>query len=447
MVTRRWKSLGSGMIPSTVSTNFDNLDDDIKQETTSTSQDPFPIYTGPIEEEMSEDDEILCKGNNMGTNNSNDPFPIYTGPEEDETEEETPGVEEILCKRISKGADISNDPFSIYTGPEEEGDTSYARKSSAIERGSTCTVSTKEPSDDIYYFGVGPIVNSLVRKRQQVNVSEDQAAVLNDFRLTFVKGGVANVIPSRGFEVHGVVMKIESGWEKYLKWQPAYTQLESLVEVYPYNGGPPLLATVFSLQKDEVDPDSGMEELAEERYLRLIASGLRKYKVDEDYIESEIMSVPFVPIRREWKKIPCKDGKREADLPKIAFKKYQQLCRKQQQNKKQKKTCYFIVGRHVVEIAIDDDNNQGAQWFMENAHGESDLTWTCYQVVVDSEVPAVESPSELTPLHLSWAEEQINSYLERCNLSATKVYQLSDGNALVSKLFRRSMKVAQEQPH
>lgn len=332
----------------------------------------------------------------------------------------------------------SDDPFSIYTGPEEE-EKIYKRKSSTESlRESTCTITTREGSDNIYYFGVGPIVHPKVRKRQGVEVSEDQAAVLNDYRLTFVKGGVANVVASRGYEVHGVVMKFESCWEEYMKVNCCSVLVEELVEVFPYDGSEPILANVFSLREDDVDPDSNMKELAQERYLRLIADGLRKYQIEEEYIANEIMSVPFVPNRQfeDWERIPCKDCKDESELPKISFRKYQHLCRKQR-NKK----VHFIIGCHVMEMVIDNNiENPGMQWFLENAHGKPDMTWTLHQIAVDPNISVAESPSDLTPLHTAWAEDSTIGYLDRSNLSSRKVYQLCDDNGLVSKLRRSIIK-------
>lgn len=351
----------------------------------------------------------------------------------------------LLKSNMSMKRTTPEHPFTIYTGPEEE-EKCYQRKSSSTDSAaslrdslrSSITKTNESSPDDIYYFGVGPIVNQRVRIRQEVDVSDEQAAVLNDYRLTFVKGGIANVVPSRGYEVHGILMKFDSGWEEYLK-QNSGNNVRAVVEVFPYNGCGPILANVFSLPEDDVNPDSDMEQPAEERYLKLIADGLRQLKIDEDYIDTQIMAVPYVAALppNDWQKFPCKNGKSEDELPKITARKYEQLCRKQKGKK-----AYFVIGGFVMELIIENPNNPGAKWFLENAHGMPDMTWAIYQLVVSSDVPAVDSPLELTPLHTAWAEDSSMRYLERCNMAATKCFQLCDEKGIVprrvSKLFRRS---------
>ena len=68
-----------------------------------------------------------------------------------------------------------------------------------------------------YYFGFGPVCNPLVRKRRGIRLAEDpRPAYINDHRLTFSFGAVADVIRQTGFQVHGLLMKFDSreDWEK-----------------------------------------------------------------------------------------------------------------------------------------------------------------------------------------------------------------------------------------
>ena len=59
-------------------------------------------------------------------------------------------------------------------------------------------------------FSFGPMVNPLVRERRGILTYDEQPAILQDYRLTFHFGGVANVVHQRGYEVHGIFMRISN---------------------------------------------------------------------------------------------------------------------------------------------------------------------------------------------------------------------------------------------
>ena len=52
------------------------------------------------------------------------------------------------------------------------------------------------------------------------------------------------------------------------------------------------------------------DKLPQERYLRLIADGMRKYKIDPEYIEDQIMGVDFEPTVKpeNYKTVPAIQG-------------------------------------------------------------------------------------------------------------------------------------------
>ena len=90
-------------------------------------------------------------------------------------------------------------------------------------------------SQDIYYFGYGPIVNEEVRRRRGIEVIEVQAAYVPDYRLTFAFGGLASIVPKVGFEVHGLLMKVKSheDWKKLLEFEAGNTP--TIRTVVPYS--------------------------------------------------------------------------------------------------------------------------------------------------------------------------------------------------------------------
>lgn len=81
-------------------------------------------------------------------------------------------------------------------------------------------------SDAIYYFGYGPIVNPLVRYRRGCMIPPQniRTAILYDHRLKFVKGGTANIVKSRGWDVKGVLLRFENQqeWEAFRHYDSNY---------------------------------------------------------------------------------------------------------------------------------------------------------------------------------------------------------------------------------
>ena len=317
--------------------------------------------------------------------------------------------------------------FSIYTGPEHEqtlADTCRSLPAAAATKSEDADDQPQNSdtcSDAIYYFGVGPIVNPIVRQRQHVQVSNERAAILPEYRITFVVGGIANVVPGHGCEVHGILMRFDSpeGWESY-RDQNAGSNKVLLVNVHPYDEPDrPIRSNVFVQEGLDVNNDTPIETPAQERYLKLIAQGLRQYKADEEYIEYQIMSVPFVPSRKpaDYLKFPCKT-KDEKSLPSISFTKYEKLC--QDSSKKY----HFVIGEFVFEMPVDNPQNPGAQWVLSQCHGKRDATWYMYNLLVDPDVPVVSCESELTQEHTRWAEDMSVEFLNKCNLSVTKCYRL-----------------------
>ena len=321
--------------------------------------------------------------------------------------------------------------FSIYTGPEAEAKVSGVRRTVRLQPDALNASehlredpSKKDEGDDaIYFFGTGPIVNPLVRKRRGVNVSGERAAVLSEYRITFAVGGIANVVHGRGCEVHGVVMKFDTkeGWEEYKKIEIGGRENEAVrpVDVYAYNDpdpDTPIRAHVFVMEgKDGIAKDAPMEQPAEERYLKLIADGLKFHGVDEDYIEYTIMSTEYIPSRKpgDYYKFPSK-----SKVATITFDKYEALCRDA------KDKCYFVLGEYVFEMPVSNPENPGAKWVRGQCHGKGDMSWIIYKIRIDSSIPEIERQEDLTPQHIEWAESMTYEYLSKCNLSATKCYRL-----------------------
>ena len=329
--------------------------------------------------------------------------------------------------------------FSIYTGPESEERINRKRRSVALQpdalkqlqasdddgcakqQNNESDQTNQNEDDGVYYFGTGPIVNPLVRKRRGVRVSEERAAILSEYRITFAVGGIANVVQSAGCEVHGVLMRFDSqqSWEDYKKMNAGNDQVRP-VDVYAYNApDTPIRAHVFVMEGKDVAKDATMEQPAEERYLKLIADGLRFHGVDDEYIDYTIMSNEYIPSRKpgDYYKFPSK-----SKIISITYDKYENLC------KSAKGKYYFIIDKDVFEMPVSNPDNPGAGWIHGQCHGKGDMSWTIYQIRIDPDIPEVECKEDLTPLHYEWVQSMTYEYLFKCNLTATKCYRLVDSD-------------------
>lgn len=72
------------------------------------------------------------------------------------------------------------------------------------------TLESENDDNGIYYFAYGPMTNDVVRQRRGIQATVIRAAYLPEHVLSFAIGGLANVVPRRGYDVHGLLMKLES---------------------------------------------------------------------------------------------------------------------------------------------------------------------------------------------------------------------------------------------
>ena len=304
------------------------------------------------------------------------------------------------------------------------------------ETTASCTMCSEgflDETEGTLYFGIGPIVNSRVRKRQNVKVTDCQAAILPDYRHNFLYGGIVNIVPSTGWEVHGILMKFanKDDWTKFCSTNAGQNHTE-LHEVFTYEEpDDPVLANVFVLHPQPEETKSGKknkpdftdrtesEALPTERYLKLIAQGMREHQVDDDFIQDQILNVPFVSARQkeDYLTFPSVDG----ELPTISFSKYQKMC------EKSKTAVYFVIRDSVFKMdktKTFSRTNPGVTWFLEHCHGKGDLTLLVHQTITDPDIPDVSTREELTDDHFRWSENQSVEFLGNCGVTATKVYEL-----------------------
>lgn len=323
--------------------------------------------------------------------------------------------------------------------------------------------------ESYWYFGYGTVVNKLVRQRRGIAVVEDSiiAAYLPDYRLTFAVGGMANILPRRGYEVHGILMKLSTAadWDLVKKWDAGSTPSKHFV--YPYNNSEedddekeekePIEAhfVEFSGEVEDEFLDSPIEVLPEARYLELIAQGLRAHRVSDDYIQDEVMSVPFVPKTKpeDYARPPMdseyltsrnskfslrrSSSKRhtETDLPLISFEKYKNLCERQFV-KGGDQDVLFILKDAVFRITKPDiEKVPAVKWIYRNGHGRPDCSLMLHKLKVDPDIPLADEQEQMTQLHYDFLENQLVEIViqkYQCSCSKVAMLELSTSNKPIS---------------
>ena len=278
-----------------------------------------------------------------------------------------------------------------------------------------------------YYFGYGPIVHPEVQSRRGLEMVDKQAAMLPEYMLTFSILGSANVIEQTGYDVYGILMRFdkEEDWAKLIEFEGGSYELDK-VKVYPTKTpDDPIMAYTF-IMIDYSKRHKGpiVETLPTERYINLIADGMRAYKIDPDYIQDQIMSIPFKPYVKpeNYKTYPYISN----PLPKITFQKYLDLCGSAEAGSAEAKDTYFIIGKKVIKLDKHNPKNPVALWARNRGHGQPDITLCLHRTVVELELHMAYSVKELTPAHFAWAEQILNEYHEGAGLRATVMFQLCD---------------------
>lgn len=281
-----------------------------------------------------------------------------------------------------------------------------------------CNPLEEDNLEEIHYFGCGPIVNTMVRHRRSIRTKHVQAACLRDFRLTFCFGGNASIVPQRGYDVHGLLMTLESreDWKRLLEYDSG--NAPTVHHVYPYDDPDhPVACYLFEIPipEDVSKLDKPIERLPQERYLKLIAQGLRQHGVDDEYVDHQIMAVPFIPNRKpqDYYRFPAQ----QTPLPKWTWSRYIKKCDKGDK-------VYFVLGESVFQLNYTDETNPLIKWIKFHGHGKDDCTLAVHKTVVDPEIPTVDEEKDISPLHIAWAENHCVEVVEQYELSAVKVAML-----------------------
>ena len=337
-------------------------------------------------------------------------------------------------------------------------------------KGKTSTASSKRSGDGastsgdddtpIYYFSYGALVNPIARQRRGVCADEAQAALLPNYRLSFACGGAANITPKQGWEVYGIVMKCSSiqDWNLLKDFDAGYDCIE--VDVFPLREATssagdgagsaslaqeaegfaqiqetPIRARVFVMPEEK---KNGMrtDRLPQERYLRLIASGMKAYGVDEDYIDDEIMSAAYIPNRKpdNYLRFPplSADDQNHKPATILSLPAWNRECQRRLSRAAKsihptdKNLILFRLGEHAIQVNGEDagPDNPFCVWLRDRLLGPQDSTWLVVQTHFDPDLPLIASPEEVTPAHQAWAENQMMEKFEQAGVKATVIYQV-----------------------
>jgi len=254
----------------------------------------------------------------------------------------------------------------------------------------------------------------------------EQVAVLPDHRLTFACGGLVNAVEQRGYEIYGLLLRFDShhDWQLFKEFDTGYSIREVWVYPLSYAGDPesiPIRAFTFVFDPacSEFSKENCRERLPQQRYLELIASGMREYGINEEYVEDNIMSVPYSPRtkQQDFKTFP----QRKRVLPLLTVPRYQyDMCRNAVDGE-----IYFVIGRKVISVdAVDNPSNPCAMWLRHRAHGLLDITLTLHRTVVDCDLPTVDDSKDITPLHIAWAENHMVEWMRQSDLVGRVIFEL-----------------------
>jgi hypothetical protein len=177
------------------------------------------------------------------------------------------------------------------------------------------------------------------------------------------------------------------------------------------------------MQEDE-DENAKLptEKLPQERYIRIIAEGMKFHGVDEEYIDYQIMSVPYIPSRKpaDYLKFPyaaAKNGKRHGKLKQISFNEYQNNA---------VKNMWFLIGNRVIQVGELKHPSSFHKWLKSRLIGGEDSTWMLLQSLYDPCLPVCEVKEDITAAHVAWAENQMVDKFEQADMTASVVFLLKD---------------------
>ena len=266
------------------------------------------------------------------------------------------------------------------------------------------------------------MTNPVARARRHVHTRQEHAAILPDYKLTFRAQGAGTVVPARFHAVHGVVMELASveDWERLKVFETGYNFQTVQVQLYRHAHGNgedldvngcnqqaedcTVKAYLFSIEPHHPDV------LPQERYLRVIAAGMRIHGVDDDFINDEILGVAYRPSRKpgHYLQFPTQ----APVLPKIKKREYQKWA--------YQRNC-FAVGHRVIQVHNLDLSIPLSSFVKNRLIGQTDVSWIVWETLLEPDLPACQTAADLTDVHRQWAEDQLCDLFQGPGISCTVI--------------------------
>ena len=315
----------------------------------------------------------------------------------------------------------------------------------------------------ISYFAFGAMVNATSRKRRDIQSCNERPAILKNFKLIFSAAGMGTVVPCEGEEVHGIVMDLmtPTDWEVMQQFEKGYSVFQEHVHPYSVESNQslsiqhPVLAHYFRLRDAKTAEEAkGGEGIPEERYLKVIATGLKEHGVIDDYIR-RLLANKCTPSTKaeDYRQFLAVSNK----LQQISWSEYQSLARQK---------LAFCVGNRVIVFdsysrldAVTDDSHEGDTdgschdetdsnltdccsltelerknhpilgWIEVNVRGKPDCTWTIWRTLLDPDLEPCECAQDLTPIHTRWAEHKCFEIFQKAQIVMPRVCMLLSPDA------------------
>lgn len=282
---------------------------------------------------------------------------------------------------------------------------------------STSTTSST-PNEAIFYFAFGAMVNPTSRARRGVETVRERPAILKDFELNFGLTGAGTINPAVGQEVHGVLMEFQDDehWKIIQSFEMGYDVLKG--PIYPYGSqDEPIQAHYFQISAAKIQElANGAPKRPQERYLKIIASGMVHHGVDLGYVQRNIKSVDFIPTRQPHEYLYFPFSEPEEELPLFTWEEYTARSTTSQ-------PC-FLVGEKVVQV-VNPDTNLFLQSFLKTRLvGKPCCAFGLTQLLYEPDLPECPEEGDLQNIHFRWAENQLFDFFQMGEVQARTIGKL-----------------------
>jgi hypothetical protein len=276
--------------------------------------------------------------------------------------------------------------------------------------------STTSNDETIFYFAFGAMGNPTSRARRGVETVGERPAILKDFELSFSLTGAGTVNPAPDQEVHGVLMEFqdEEHWKIIQEFETGYDTLKG--PVYPYDcKDEPIQAHYFQLPSGKIQPNAAPRK-PQERYLKILASGMVHHGVDPEYVQRDIKSVDFIPTRQPHEHFYFPLIETEEKLPQFTSEEY--IARTTASS-----PC-FLIGEKVVEVVDIDPEAPFHSFLKERMFGKKCCAFGIYQMIYDPNLPVCQEEGDLQDWHFQWAENQLFDFFKASGFQARTIGKL-----------------------